>query len=82
MLESGERESKPMIRCFYCGAMFPGPVTFSVHRDYGEGPEVPLCRECATKSSPTLDEIWSKIAFPEPVIEEMQAIELKATAIP
>ena len=58
--------------CAYCGAGID-EVQCSIHRDgMREGPEVPLCEKCGTDPYPTLDEIWAKIANPEPLIEAIK----------
>ena len=48
-------------RCVYCGA--PAEGNYSIHRDgFCEGPEVPLCDACGAHETPTLAEIWARIA--------------------
>jgi hypothetical protein len=48
-------------RCSYCGG--PAEGNYSIHRDgFGEGPEVPLCDACGGERTPTLAEIWARIA--------------------
>lgn len=51
----------PLDRCVFCDALAEG--NFSVHRDgFSVGPEVPLCDACGSGSTPTLSDIWTKIA--------------------
>lgn len=48
-------------RCSYCGGHAEG--NYSIHRDgFGEGPEVPLCDACGGGRTPTLAQIWARIA--------------------
>ena len=57
-----ERISKRVF-CSFCGEEIKGEIKFSIHRDgFGVGPEVPLCVECGSYSTPTCEEIWNKIA--------------------
>lgn len=50
-------------KCACCGGVLPWGVKFTIHRDgFGEGPEVPLCRKCGEKETPTCEEIWARIA--------------------
>lgn len=45
--------------CSYCGLVIRGEVMFRIHRDgMGEGPEVPLCKNCGGGSEPTCEELW------------------------
>lgn len=58
-----------LITCSYCERSFipdPDPNEgYSVHRDgFGVGPEVPLCPACGGSESPSLADIWEKIAQP------------------
>ncbi len=47
-------------RCAMCGENAEG--NYAIHRDgFGEGPEVPLCDECGSFSTPTCEEIWEKL---------------------
>lgn len=49
--------------CAYCGAKAEGE--YSVHRDgFGVGPEVDLCERCGSQPTPSLREIWERIAQP------------------
>ena len=58
--------------CAYCGK--PAEGNYSIHRDgFDAGPEVPLCDVCGSSETyPSITEIWSKIANPEPVIEAIK----------
>jgi len=69
-----------MNNCAYCGR--PTSGGYSIHRDgMDEGPEVPLCDDCGSEAPPTLEEIWAKIANPEPVIKAIrEAQEAQALA--
>lgn len=50
--------------CSYCKKPVP-VVEYSIHRDdFGEGPEVPLCVECAEDGTITCEMIWDRIARP------------------
>jgi len=47
--------------CVYCDG--PAQGNHSIHRDGPDtGPEVPLCDVCGADVTPTLAEIWDKIA--------------------
>lgn len=54
------------MKCAYCNgevAIVEGNPEFSIHRDgFGDGPEVPLCREHGQHYAPTCEEIWKRIA--------------------
>ena len=59
------------MRCAYCGKRAEGH--YSIHRDrFCEGPTVPLCDACGQDGEPTLDQIWAKIANPEPLIKAIK----------
>jgi len=69
--------------CEYCGN--PAEGNYSVHRDgFGEGPEVWLCDFCGGPdlASPSLQDIWAKIAKPEPLIDELQRLYERAQVKP
>lgn len=58
-------EDKQEFTCACCGKTVKGVAKYSIHRDGFEvGPEVPLCNDCGSHPSPTLEEIWSRIAQP------------------
>lgn len=41
----------------------PAEGNFSIHRDgFGIGPEVPLCNGCGASETPTVEELWARIA--------------------
>lgn len=63
--------------CAYCGTAIER-VEFTIERDglCTDGPEVPLCNYCASADGPSCDEIWAKIANPEPVIEAIKEAQL------
>jgi hypothetical protein len=47
--------------CAACGN--PSEGKRSIHRDgFGEGPEVWLCNACGMHETPTLEELWARIA--------------------
>lgn len=49
--------------CAYCAR--PSAGNYAVHRDgFGVGPEVPLCDACGSLPTPTLEDIWARIARP------------------
>jgi hypothetical protein len=51
------------LTCAFCGR--PAQGEFSVHRDgFSIGPEVDLCNDCGGRETPTLAEMWRKIAQP------------------
>jgi hypothetical protein len=57
--------------CAYCGK--PAEGNYSLHPDrFDKGPEFPLCDACGENAYPTLDQIYAKIANPEPVIEAIK----------
>ena len=50
--------------CAFCDE--PAEGNYAVHRDgFGEGPEVDLCNACGSKTTPTLETIWARIAQPD-----------------
>lgn len=54
-------EGQGEMRCAYCGK--PAEGNFSVHRDgLCDGPEVDLCDACGEHETPTLPQIWQRIA--------------------
>lgn len=59
--------------CSFCGSYIE-KVEFTIERDglCTDGPDVPLCNYCASADGPSCDEIWAKIANPEPVIEAIR----------
>jgi hypothetical protein len=49
--------------CVFCGGATQG--NYAIHRDgFGIGPEVDLCDDCGSESTPTCEEIWACIAQP------------------
>lgn len=53
----------PAPTCAYCGGAAEG--NYAVHRDgLDVGPEVDLCDACGSDATPTLAEIWERIAQP------------------
>lgn len=59
--------------CAYCGN--PASGHWAIERDgFGEGPEVDLCEFCAGNDprAPSLQDIWERIANPDPMIYEMK----------
>lgn len=62
------------VYCAFCGD--ESQQNYSVHRDgFDVGPEIWLCNNCGKDPAINLDEIWAKIANPEPLIFAMQQIE-------
>lgn len=53
--------------CTYCGKVVLGEPEYTIHRDgFGEGPEVPLCNGCGAREQPSCEDIWRRIAQPDP----------------
>jgi len=60
-------------RCAYCEMVFAEDNFFWIHRDGpSKGPQMPLCYECG--KVPTCEEIWAKIANPDPLVEAIKKV--------
>lgn len=62
-------------KCTYCGATFEA-LQYSIHRDgFGIGPEVPLCSGCVENPLILMEDIWERIAYPEPLIDAIKEVQ-------
>jgi hypothetical protein len=65
--------------CAYCAQ--PAEGRYGVHRDgYGVGPLMDLCTACGAHDTPTLADIWDRIAKPSVHPDAYRRLEVPTEA--
>ncbi len=56
--------------CAYCGRKAQGHASIERDGAFSESPQVPLCDDCGTHPTPSLQEIWARISLADDDGEE------------